>query len=922
MSQLTIVASMLAFSLSAGALVSCVVSAQEQKDQPDFRVVKEWRFEKAGDMQGWTPGNVKDAKVENGALRGTPANYDPILPSPVFDMPATEFQWVRVTMRCPVDGEAQVFYSNTTQGEYGGFSGKKVVTMKTVGAPEFRTYHFYPFWGPEKKIVHIRLDPPNTGPFEVQSIQIVEDANQSVSNVVAWDFRNGEVELSPFEKGSPVNRTSRGAQFTSTGGRPPFMQRTRIKTDDFNYVVVRMAVTEGATGLLSYAVSDAPGCQFFPFPLRADGRMHTYNLEPDTKGPWSGEIVFVALEPATEAGAKVTLESIRFARDPEGPPDLELRYFGISEAIPRAGTPTVIACNLYNHGGEAAAGLTAKLTVPEGVQIVGEPTQNIEAIPYSLTRTIEWKVVAQRPVKGEAKLEITGPEPINAIGPVEFLPSLNLPKAEYVPPPKPVDTNGYQVGVYYFPGWADATRWAPIQSWPNRKPVLGWYAEGSPEVADWQIKWMLEHGITWIAYDWYWCKGARHLEHGIHDALFKARYQDMIKFCLLYANHNPKGTTSVEDSIALTKFWIENYFKRPNYLRVNGKPVIIIFSPRRIIDDIGHEHVKAMFDKMDAVCQEQGIPGITMVACSGPDPKIVQMLKEEGYSALSGYNYPGLDAGGRHMLPFAHLCQTTEGVWNKVADTGLIKEIPCLSGGWDPRPWHGPSPGIYYPDVAPTTFLGHCQAAKKFLDTRDKDPRLCIVEAWNEWGEGSIIEPHAQDGFGFLDAIRQVFAPNAGPHTDITPADVGLGPYDVKPFVARTEWTFDKDGDTEDWRVLMQISNFRAEGGALKFESTGGDPALSGPPLELPAAKYKAVLIRMKASGNDKGQFFWGTTSAPVTGQTSLTFDVIGDGAMHDYTVPVAENRRWRGIIKVLRFDPGMAPGVKFEIDAIRLVAR
>ena len=295
-------------------VLSCAVSAQEgQKPPGDFRVLKEWRFDKPGNLLGWTHGNMKDVKVENGALRATPTAHDPLLVSPLMDIPADEFQWVRVTLRGAADGEARLFYSNTTQGQYGGFSPKKVVTIKTFGGPEFRTYHFYPFWGPEKKIIHIRLDSPSAGPFEIQMIQIVADTNQKVSDAVAWDFRNLQVELSPFEKRSPVNRTPRGAQFTSTGGRPVFMQRTRIKSDDFSYVVVRMAVSEGTTGLLSYAVSDALGLHFHPFPLRADGRMHVYNLEPDARLPWSGDIIFVGLEPATEAGAKVILESVKFA---------------------------------------------------------------------------------------------------------------------------------------------------------------------------------------------------------------------------------------------------------------------------------------------------------------------------------------------------------------------------------------------------------------------------------------------------------------------------------------------------------------------------------------------------------------------------------------------------------------------------------
>jgi hypothetical protein len=201
-------------------------------------------------------------------------------------------------------------------------------------------------------------------------------------------------------------------------------------------------------------------------------------------------------------------------------------------------------------------------------------------------------------------------------------------------------------------------------------------------------------------------------------------------------------------------------------------------------------------------------------------------------------------------------------------------------------------------------------------------PHLCIVEAWNEWGEGSIIEPHAEHGFGYLDSIREVFAPSAGPHADVTPADVGLGPYDVKPFVGKTKWEFSKEGDVEDWHGFMQVGNVRVEGGCLKFEANGNDPALTGPPLELEAAKYPRVIIRMKADRNERAQLFWATSSSKVSGQNSISFDVIGDGAMHDYSVPVGENRRWRGIIKSLRFDPSSTPGAKFEIDSIRLVAK
>jgi hypothetical protein len=866
-----------------------------------FRVVKAWYFDKPGDLQGWQPGSLKDIKVADGQLQAVPTGRDPLLSSPVFDLPANQNQWVRVKIRS-AGGMAEFYYSNTTKGKYGGFSPKKMLTQ-VVPAGEWTTCLLRPFWGPERKIVHIRFDPPNAGPFEIRSIEIVETAKPVVTNATAWKF------------------TAQENQVRRAPGQPLFVRRMDQPLDKIDYIQIRMAARNAANGRLEYALDRTVGLHTLTFPLRADGRMHVYHLDPGGRLPWTGKLAYLALTPAVEPGAEVNVESVSLLAQAEGKPDLEVRYFGPAQALLRAGNHSALVCNLFNHGGPFAGGGTARVTLPDGLEAEGSLEIPLPTVPNSVLREMQWKFVARRPVKGTARLEIrTGDEPLVCEAAIEVKPSLNLAQASYVPEPKPVSTGPYQVGVYYFPGWNDATRWAPLQSWPNRKPVLGWYAEGSPEVADWQIKWMLEHGISWIAYDWYWNKGSRHLEHGLHDAFFKARYQHLMKFCLLYANHNPPNTTSVEDSIELTKFWIENYFRRPNYLRVDGKPVMIIFSPRRITEDVGHENVRAMFDRMDAECQKAGIPGIYMVACTAGDPAVAAKLKEEGYDALSGYNYPGIDVGANHQMPYRHLTEVTEGVWRQVADAGILKALPCLAGGWDPRPWHGPDPRIFYPDRNPKDFVPHLKAAKEFLDRRDRGPHLCIIEAWNEWGEGSYIEPHAEYGFEYLDAVRQVFAPQAGPHVDVAPADVGRGPYDVPREPLRTDWQFNTDGDTGGWRAMMQIDGFAAQGGVLRLKATGTDPALSGPRVEIEAAHHPAILVRMKAERNDQAQLFWATTSSQISAQNSLTFPVIGDGAMHDYRLPVGEHRRWRGIVTGLRLDPGATPGNRFEIDSIRLV--
>ena len=906
------------------ALTVCSgVGADSAAASDEFRVLKGWTFDKPGDLQGWRPGGLKDLKVADGALQAAPSGSDPILTSPKFELQANAFQYVRVLMRCAAAGTSEFFYSNTTEGKYGGFSSKKQLNQFLRATPDFVVQRFYPFWGPEKKIVHIRLDPPNTGPFAIRSIQIVEVADRRAGRTDRWDFTRDTTGLAPGGVSPPLKATPEGTRITTSGARPAFQQYLQVDTSGREYVAVRMASDRPGTARLSYALSGTLGLQTYTFPVRGDGRVHAYILEPGARHAWTGQLVYLALEPLTQAGAQVTLQGIALESEPAGPPDVAIRYFGVTDTLPRAGRPATLTCSLFNQGGPYAGGWTAELQLPAGVRAKGPAKVAVAPIPYAMDQTLTWQIESDGPIQGQASLRIAGaPEPLSATCRISLAPALSLPKTDYVPPPVPVKTSRYQVGVYYFPGWQNATRWSPLQAWQNRKPALGWYAEGSPEVADWQIKWMLEHGISWIAYDWYWNKGARHLEHGLHDAFFQARYQHLINFCLLYANHNPAGSTSVADSLALTQYWIDNYFKRPNYLRVDNKPVMIIFSPHRISDDVGHEGVRPMFQKMDALCREHGIPGIYMVACARGDAESVRRLQEEGYQALSGYNYAGVSGMEGNMHPYTLLAQNTENVWNQVADAGLLKEIPVLAGGWDPRPWHGPEPRFFYPDRTPQAFADHCRAAKQFLDTRDRDPKLCLVEAWNEWGEGSYIEPHAEYGFGYLDAVREVFAPSAGPHEDWVPADVGLGPYDVPPMVSGTDWQFNRPGDSENWSGAMQIRDLRAEGGCLKLTAAGNDPALSSPPLEIEAAKYRAVAIRMKASRDEHAQLFWATTSMPVSGPNSVSFAVRGDGQFHDYEVKVAENRRWRGIIKSLRFDPGSHPDTQFEIDSIRLVPR
>ncbi len=61
----------------------------------------------------------------------------------------------------------------------------------------------------------------------------------------------------------------------------------------------------------------------------------------------------------------------------------------------------------------------------------------------------------------------------------------------------------------------------------------------------------------------------------------------------------------------LLPFWMDNYFKDPGYLKVDNKPVLFIYRPEFLVDDLGGvEQVRAAFDKMRQACRDAGFEGL------------------------------------------------------------------------------------------------------------------------------------------------------------------------------------------------------------------------------------------------------------------------------------------------------------------------
>jgi hypothetical protein len=889
--------------------------------EPADRVVIEWRFEKDGDLLGWqVAGQLKDVSVSGGVLRGEATGSDPILLGPVFEIAATPTQCVEIKMKASETAGAELFWTGTLEGQYGGFSQEKYNPIEIHADNQFHVYRLCPFWHAAGKIVRLRFDPPNAGKFEVAWIRVVDAGATARSDARAWKFDAGAQGWRAWQQVSEPAIADGVLRVTAQGSQPIIVSPSiSADAETSPYVSVRMATASGKSGQVLCVSKKTYGTSTATFPLRADGRMHTYNVNMASLPNWRDEILLIGLRIADVDGAEARIESIAIADRPGGPPELELGYFGPAEGINRAGRPAEVTCTARNLGGEAAHDVIATLTVPAGVKIL-EPTRKIDRITCYLPKSATWSIESPRPgpVEVSVKLEAPGAAPVTATAKIDMSKAPDVPKATQVPEPRPVPSK-YELGVFYFPGWDTTARWAPILGYPMRKPVLGWYDEANPECVDWQIKWAVEHGVRFFMVDWYWHQGNRQLEHWLHKGLMNAKHRRYMKWCVMWANHNPPGSHSVDDWRKVTQYWIDNYFGMEEYYRIDDRPAVVIWAPGNVRNDLGGtDQAAKLYAMSQEMAKKAGYKGVYFVAMSSHgSPAECAQLKSEGYEAMTSYHGFQLaqQKAGSQRFPFVDVTRYSPEVWRSEDQrAGGLNYYPIVDSGWSSEPWHGDRSLVIH-DRTPEEFGKLCRAAREYADKTGQ--KIIAIGPWNEWGEGSYIEPYAEFGFGDLDQFRSAFCEPGDYPPNLIPSDVGLGPYDLPREPLRRAWDFDTAGDLAGWSPNGSLK-VEARDGALRGQSTGADPILQGPALEIEAESVGVLSVRMKSDAADRAQLFWATSDSPQSERNCVHFDVIGDGEFHEYKVDLAKNPHWRGLIVSTRLDPVSGADAHFRIDWIK----
>ena len=378
----------------------------------------------------------------------------------------------------------------------------------------------------------------------------------------------------------------------------------------------------------------------------------------------------------------------------------------------------------------------------------------------------------------------------------------NIKLTNYVPEPQPATTDRI-VAAHYYAAWKKGAAelhngFDDLHEYPERTPLMGYYDEENPEVADWEIKWAVEHGINCFIHCWYRRKyneghpvtvNDLRCGHGLHEALFNAKYQNKMKFAIMFENSPRWGNTDSKDLIEnLMPFWMETYFKRDNYLVIDNKPVLFVYyQPELTKVWPNPEDQKAAFDACRAYAKTQGFDGmIFAVEFHGgtySDEDNADCLAR-GYDFRFGYC--GYRPSGEEMPPQETVLEGALEKAQKILAVDNMHNIVTAGCFWDPTPRTTPHwvelgltykkyGGFYY--AQPDTFRKILHGMKQMMDELPNGAwgkRMIMIDNWNEWDEGHYVSPSHEFGFRYLQAIREELTARDNLPDYRMPQDLGL----------------------------------------------------------------------------------------------------------------------------------------------------
>ncbi|UPG95364.1 glycoside hydrolase family 99-like domain-containing protein [Luteibacter aegosomatissinici] len=319
-----------------------------------------------------------------------------------------------------------------------------------------------------------------------------------------------------------------------------------------------------------------------------------------------------------------------------------------------------------------------------------------------------------------------------------------------------------------FTEWRNVTRALPQfegHAQPRLPGDLGYYDLRVPGTMRDQVDIAKAYGVSAFATYFYWFAGKTLLEEPLRHWLDDRSIDFPLALCWANENWSRRWdgrandvligqAHSPDDDLAFIEY-VAPYLRDPRYLRVDGKPVLMVYRPGLLPD------ARATAARWRTWCRDHGIGDLHLVyvqSFDNVDPASI------GFDAAAGFppnntSLSPITAAHRLINP-AYAGEILD--WRALARQAMSADAPGytlypgINPGWDNEARRS-GRGRTYVHATPRAFEVWARHAIGQAQKRSPKAPLVFVNAWNEWAEGAVLEPDARYGYAWLEAIRRAF---------------------------------------------------------------------------------------------------------------------------------------------------------------------
>jgi lipopolysaccharide biosynthesis protein len=351
--------------------------------------------------------------------------------------------------------------------------------------------------------------------------------------------------------------------------------------------------------------------------------------------------------------------------------------------------------------------------------------------------------------------------------------------AFYLPQYHPIPENDKWWGKG-FTEWTNTVKAKPLfpgHKQPHLPSDLGFYDLRVPETRIAQAELARNHGIDGFIYWHYWLGNGKQLLERPFNEVVQTGKPDF-PFCLAWANHSWIGKLhGLKDNLLFKQkypgmedhtahfFTLVNAFRDIRYIKINNKPLFIIYYPEEIPE------TTKFLDLWQELAMQNGFNGMYFIAIRN---KIGKDSNEgfEGQTVHQPAHYisifeknlysRGIGFCKRHtlgVLPFIMNYKTLISGYD-FKDFPQNTFIPTVIPNWDSTPRLNTKGWVFHKST-PELFKTHFENAFKFVAEQNNVHKMIFIKSWNEWAEGNYLEPDMEWGKGYLNAIKEVISPHS-----------------------------------------------------------------------------------------------------------------------------------------------------------------